>query len=273
MTATPRACKVPLDAVPARRAARSAGAVCTLGALAATASSRSAAAAANDLSIQVGFGKRGTIDPGTTTPPAFSLSVIVSGPAPEPVTIVVELPDGLRWKSAPSPTEGCIGTTRVVCKGALESGSGGAFAYWSWGVVADKPGSYEIRAAITSSDQDPNTSNNSAAFQFEVVKPGGGSGSVRASAVKLSPANPKAGSTLVASVGVTKGGSPLKPTRIACAASIGATKVKGGPKSSSGLASCLFRTPKSGKGQMMLGSISFTAGGQSLTKRFATKLR
>src|SRR6185503_6594437 len=82
--------------------------------------------------------------------------------------------------------------------------------------------------------------------------PGGGGGgggdtsaAAKASAVKLSPAKPRAGSSVVASVRVTKGGSPLRPTGIACAASIGKVKVKGASRSASGLALCLFKTPKS----------------------------
>ena len=95
---------------------------------------------------------------------------------------------------------------------------------------------------------------------------------VTAGAVKLSPAKAKAGSTLVASVRVTKGGSPVRPARIACSASVGGAKVRGGARSSSGLASCLFKTPKSGKGKTMVGSVSFTAGGQRFAKRFAARL-
>jgi hypothetical protein len=95
---------------------------------------------------------------------------------------------------------------------------------------------------------------------------------VATSAVKLSPAKPKAGSTVVASVRVTKGGSPVRPTRIACAASVGKAKTKGTPKSASGVASCLFRTPRSARGKSLTGSLSFRAGGASFTKRFATRL-
>ena len=40
----------------------------------------------------------------------------------------------------------------------------------------------------------------------------------------------------------------------------------------SGLASCLFKTPKSAKGKAMTGSIAFRAGGTAFTKRFATTL-
>jgi hypothetical protein len=64
----------------------------------------------------------------------------------------------------------------------------------------------------------------------------------------------------------------VTPTGIACAATIGKTKVNGGAKSSSGAASCLFKTPTSAKGKKMLGSVSFTAGGQSFTKRFSARL-
>ena len=77
---------------------------------------------------------------------------------------------------------------------------------------------------------------------------------------------------MVASVRVTKGGSPVRPSGIACAASIGGSKVKGGAKAASGVASCLFKTPKSAKGKAMSGSISFRAGGRAFKKRFSARL-
>ncbi|HUF75777.1 MAG TPA: hypothetical protein VMM35_05830, partial [Longimicrobiales bacterium] len=48
---------------------------------------------------------------------------------------------------------------------------------------------------------------------------GGGGTGVSASAAKLTPAKPKAGSAVTATVRVTAGGAPIRPTGIACAGS------------------------------------------------------
>jgi hypothetical protein len=48
--------------------------------------------------------------------------------------------------------------------------------------------------------------------------------------------------------------------------------MKGASKTASGVASCLFKTPKSAKGKTLLGSVSFAAGGTSFTKRFSARL-
>ncbi len=130
------------------------------------------------------------------------------------------------------------------------------------------------------SDTDTNTADNVSSITIAVSEaaPGGGSGgtgggtAVTASAVRLSPARAKAGSTVVASVRVTRGGSPVRPSRVACTASLGGAKLKGSARAASGVASCLFRTPKSAKGKRLAGSVSFRAGGTAFTKRFAARL-
>lgn len=205
-----------------------------------------------------------------------------------PVSVRLALPTGLRWGAdAPGPADGCSGDATITCaKTMTRDGAGTARASWRWGVVAASTGPYEITGSASSDEPDPNAANNTSTLRFEVTQSttgggsGGGTGSggsgttaVSASTVKLSPAKPKAGSTLVAAVRVTRGGSPVKPTGITCTATVGKTKVKGGAKSSSGLASCLFKTPKAGRGKAMLGTVSFEAGGQSFTKRFSARLR
>ena len=249
--------------------------------LAAVASS-SAAPAATDVSITLGFGQGGSVETGKTTITArsFRISVIVEASSfvPEPVRLGIRLSDGLRWGS--DPTDGCTGTAPAVCTGTTTTGSGngGNFAFWSWPIQAERTGQFEITASVEGNGLDPDTSNNTATFRFEVVSPtggGGGGGSASAvttSAVKLSPAKPKAGSTLVASVRVTKGGSAVRPSAIGCAASIGRVKVKGASNAANGVAACLFKTPRSAKGKSFAGSVSFRAGGSSFTKRFAATL-
>lgn len=263
-------------------------------ALAATTSMAGAAPTAVDLQIDIvaGTSLRATqfVPNGgsaTIVGPTFWAGVELSLITPQPASarIRFELPEGLRWgRDEPDPTEQCAATpTTGVCQSPqLQPITGGTGSGWAWEIVAARTGSFVLRAEILdASDSDPVESNNTAAVTIVVTAPstGGGSGgggtgtaSTSAGAVKLSPAKPKAGSTLVASVRVTRGGSPVKPVGIACTATVGKTKVKGGAKSSSGLASCLFRTPKAGKGKTMLGSVSFRAGGQAFAKRFSARL-
>jgi hypothetical protein len=73
-------------------------------------------------------------------------------------------------------------------------------------------------------------------------------------------------------VPVSAGGSPIRPAAVACAGSIGGTKLKGSPKAASGTASCTFRPPRAAKGKTLRGSVSFTARGTRFTKRFSAKL-
>jgi hypothetical protein len=197
------------------------------------------------------------------------------GPDPATVKVQIALPTGLHWGAdAPDPGENCTVGETSVCDSALTAQGNSSLAAMGWDVVADSTGSYTLRVQILeSSTADPDTSDNASTVTVVVTQPTSGSAALSASAVKVSPAKPKAGSRVVASVRVTRGGSPVKPTGIACAATVGKTKVKGSAKSSSGIASCLFKTPTSGKGKKMLGSVSFKAGGKSFTRRFSAGLR
>jgi subtilisin family serine protease len=94
-----------------------------------------------------------------------------------------------------------------------------------------------------------------------------------ASAAKLAPAKPKAGGAVTATVRVTAGGAPVKPTKVACKGAIGKAKVKGKPGRASGVAKCTFKTPRTAKGKKLKGSVSFTASGKRFTKRFSVRLR
>ena len=194
-----------------------------------------------------------------------------TGPDPTTVKVQIELPAGLHWgNDGPDPSEDCTVGETSVCNAALGVQGNNDEAALGWDVVADAVGSYTLKVQVVESlTSDPDTSDNASSVTVVVTQPAKPKpppklpAAVAAGAVKVSPAKPKAGSTVVASVRVTSGGSPVRPTGIACAATIGKTKVKGGAKSSSGAASCLFKTPKTGKGKTMLGSISFKAGGRA----------
>jgi hypothetical protein len=77
---------------------------------------------------------------------------------------------------------------------------------------------------------------------------------------------------VTATVGVTQGGASVKPSKVACAGSIGTAKVTGTPRAAAGSARCTYRTPRTAKGKTLKGSVSFTAGGKRFTKRFTAKL-
>jgi hypothetical protein len=89
--------------------------------------------------------------------------------------------------------------------------------------------------------------------------------------VRLSPAKPRAGSTVVASVRVTRSGAAILPRNVACAAAIGGTKVNG-PEGGQGVASCLLRTPRNARGKRLAGVVCFRADGRAFRKRFTVRL-
>lgn len=213
----------------------------------------------------------------------IGLDVASSSGVPHEITARISLPGGLRWGSdAPDPTEGCTGTAPAVCTVTMQSNPVGTVGTgWVWDVVAERVGFYEISATVESAEADPNLSNNSHTFRFEVTQAsrggggpagGGGGASVSASTVKLKPQKPKAGSVVTASVGVTAGGSPVRPIRLSCAGTVGGARLAGTPRPAAGKATCLYRTPKAARGKTLRGIIAFTAKGKKVSRRFAAKL-
>jgi hypothetical protein len=262
-----------------RRSAFLAAALLTLLGVLAASSAAFGRSTADDLSLQIQLARGGGFLQGTTTTSPFQLGFGVevdSGPL-QTFTLRVTLPDGLHWgPDGPDPTEGCAGTAPAVCVQKLEENAAGTVGGgWSWDVVADRPGPYEVTAMIQGERPDPNTSNNTDTFRFEVVASsggGGGSVSVSASAVKLTPAKPKAGSAVVASASVTADGSPVKPSKVICAGTLAGKKAIGTGTAVTGRASCRYPTPKTAKGKTLAGSLKITARGKTITKRFSTKL-
>ncbi len=262
-----------------RRSAFLAAALLTLLGVLAASSAAFGRSTADDLSLQIQLARSGGFLQGTTTTSPFQLGFGVevdSGPL-QTLTLRVTLPDGLHWgPDGPDPTEGCAGTAPAVCVQKLEENAAGTVGGgWSWDVVADRPGPYEVTATIQGERSDPNSSNNTDTFRFEVVASSGGGGgavSVSASAVKLTPAKPKAGSAVVASATVTADGSPVKPSKVVCAGTLAGKKAIGTGKALVGKATCRFPTPRSAQGKTLAGSMAITARGKTITKRFSAKL-
>ena len=202
-------------------------------------------------------------------------------------TIQLQLGEGLRWGTDyPDAADGCTSMqTTALCKSPvdLQPVTGQSSLGYYYDIIATQSGSFAYSAEIVdTADVDPVLSNNRSAITIVVNETsGGGSGgggsagggaSVRAGSVKLSPVKPKAGSTVVASVRVTKGGSAVRPVGVSCVASIGKATTKGAPTSKSGVASCRFKTPRSAKGKSLTGSISFRAGGSPFSRQFVARL-
>ena len=223
-------------------------------------SSAGASPAASNVELNVGADRSSTnptIIPNGGTATITSrdfyvfLAISLVSLTPNNATARVELSGGLRWGADnPDPTEKCSSTptTGECTTGDLQPVAGGSEAGWFWDVVAPGNGTYTFKGEITkTADTDPDMSNNASQITIVVNETtggggggwgggggGGGSAAATASAVKLSAARPRAGSTVVASVHVTRGGSPLRPSGIACPASIGGTRVRADPRRRAG---------------------------------------
>lgn len=215
----------------------------------------------------------------------FVAGIAVNNAGPDDVTVKAqfELPTGLRWGAdGPDPSEGCTEAVTTVCQVALGNAPGTnppQDSAWGWNVVADAPGSYTLKAQIVeSSTSDPDPADNSTTVTVVVTQPPPPPPrppplvKTTASAVKLLPVKPKAGALVSATVRVTAGGEPVKPTGLSCTGALAGTKIKGTPKTASGTASCRYRTPKSAKGKTLRGTVSFSARGTKFKKSFAAKL-
>jgi hypothetical protein len=264
-------------------------ALCAAAAISVGIGAAGAAPAAADLQLDIGASTNVTQNPpvtpngGSVTVTAVNFRVDVGVSlvtlTPARATVRLTLDDRLRWgaNDAPDPSEGCTSTpTTALCETPELQSSGGQSAFgWNWPVSAPGAGSYSYRAEIAqASDTDPVSGNNASAITIVVTPatPPPQPTAVAAGRPKVSPAKPKAGSVVSASVRVTAGGAAVRPTRVACAGSIGTAKVAGSARAAAGLARCTYRTPRSAKGKTLRGAVSLTARGTRFTRRFSAKL-
>jgi hypothetical protein len=187
------------------------------------------------------------------------------------------LADDLRFGSdAPDPTESCTTDGRTAeCQTPLLIGTEPASrtSGWDWDVIAAQPGSYVLRAELTqTSVLDPNVANNSASATVVVNLAAPPTAAVSASSVRLTPAKPRAGTVVTATVRVSVGGEAVRPSAVACSGAIGSVQQRGAPRAGMGTARCSYRPPRSAKGKTLRGSVSVTASGKRLTRRFSTRL-
>lgn len=232
----------------------------------------------NGQPIPVGFsGSTVTV---SSTNIRLGVQLLSNGPEAASGSFRLELPSGVRWETPPPASEGCSGDAVVTCDTGepipppppAATGFG-----WNLGaVIAPGPGTYAFRVEISaSSATDPDTTNNAIIVNVAVQPTGGGGGgsaAAIASAAKVTPAKPKAGATVVATVRVTAGGAPVRPKAVACRATLGGGTLRGTPRAASGRATCAYRTPKGAKGRTLKGAVSFSAREKRFTKRFSAKL-
>jgi hypothetical protein len=255
------------------------------------ASSAPAAPAGADLRVEIGVSKEltqnfpGVPNGGTRTIEGLDFSagfqVSLINLEPGGAKLRFQLSEGLRFGTdAPDAEEMCanLGSAAECTVPTREPILMQSTWGIGWDVVAERPGTYLLRAEIveTTTPPDPNPSDNSASATVVVTEAAGGGGgggvSVSASAVKLTPTKPKAGSVVAASVRVTAGGAPVRPARIACAGRIGNAKLDGSPRAARGTATCVYRTPRSATGRTLRGTVSFTARGQRFARRFSARI-
>ncbi len=224
----------------------------------------------------------------TVTGLAFQVGLTVDNDGGEEASARARftLPEGLRYgRDAPDATEGCTLTDRVAeCLTGVTIGTDPSrrTAVWTWDAIADRAGSYVLNAAIVqSSVADPSPANNATSATVVVRDApapggggteGGGTATVSAGAARVTPAKPRAGGLVAATVRVTAGGTAVRPGAVACSATAGGTKLTGTPRAARGSATCSFRTPRAAKGKALRGTVSFSARGTRFSKRFAVTL-
>jgi hypothetical protein len=190
------------------------------------------------------------------------------------------LPTGLRFgRDAPDPTERCVlADLTAECDSGLTVGTDPSRRtnVWVWDAVAERAGSYMVRAEVVqTSVADPDLTSNSASATI-VVRDAPSEGvegaAITVSRARVTPAKPKAGARVSATVRVRAGGTAVRPTAIVCTGTAGSTKVKGIPKAALGSASCAYRPPLSAEGKTLRGAVAFSARGTRFTKRFTARL-
>jgi hypothetical protein len=96
------------------------------------------------------------------------------------------------------------------------------------------------------------------------------------STFQTTPASPKAGGTFSASLAVTENdtGAPIKSGSVACSATVAGKAV---PLFThlvtNGVATCMWRVPKSAKGKKLTGKVTVSLRGASTSKSFTVRVR
>jgi hypothetical protein len=151
-------------------------------------------------------------------------------------------------------------------------------SYLRLSVASDTPGALVLTATVRGDQTDPNPGNNEFSQTIEVLAAGGSSGGGSSAALRVSrfartPAAPRAGRRLTATL--TVAGSAL-PTagKVTCTATVRGTRLR--PivrRYRAGAATCAWNVPPNAKGARLIGSMALAAGGRTLSRRFSATVR
>ena len=228
-----------------------------------------------------GVDARATLEPAGAAPVAgkqfrvvASIEALPPPPASSPpfdFTATFTLATGLQLVKVSQTYNAARCTTSgssTTCSGRVIGGDKYAESY-QLDLKAARPGPYDIRSVVRVDGQtDTNPSNNSAELSVTV-----GEAAVAVSSFRFSPAPPKAGRAFQATLLLARAGTPTRPDRVTCWASVGGRPITGRPVRLANGARCLWTLAPSAKGKALAGSISATAGGKNLTRRFAATVR
>ena len=160
---------------------------------------------------------------------------------------------------------------------------GGTYAFWSWRVISAEPGNYVITASATSPEADPDLSNNSRTFAFQVAPPisGGGGGEWWWRWRQLGDGESgEALPSAAESRHVRHGHGTADERRLRCAtepcdmcSESRDNDPQGQGQGGEGSASCTFKPPASAKGEGLHGTVTVSALGKTIRRTFSVGLR
>jgi hypothetical protein len=157
----------------------------------------------------------------------------------------------------------CNVGAQVTCTGSVIGGTIDSDAYRL--DLRAVPGSHTVRSAVRVEGQtDTDPANNTAELNLTVRE-----AAVAVSAFRLSPSPPRAGRALQATLLLGRGATPVRPDRVACKIALSGKALAGRSVRLANGGRCLWTLPASVKGKRLAGSIAATAGGKTLTRRFA----
>jgi hypothetical protein len=228
-----------------------------------------------------GVDARATLEPAGAAPVAgqqfrvvASIEALPPPPASSPpfdFTTTFTLAAGLQLVKVSQTYNAARCTTSgssTTCSGRVIGGDKYAESY-QLDLKAARPGPYEIKSVIRVDGQtDTNPGNNSAELSVMV-----GEAAVAVSSFRLSPAPPRAGRALQATLLLARAGAPTRPDRVTCRATVGGRALIGRAVRLANGARCLWTLPATAKSKRVAGSISATAGGRTLNRSFTASVR
>jgi hypothetical protein len=152
----------------------------------------------------------------------------------------------------------CTVAAQVTCTGSVIGGTIDSDAYRL--DVRGRSGT-QTMAAKVSAEGDINPANDAAELVLTIRE-----GAVSVAGFRLSPA--RAGRALQATLLLARGGAPVRPDRVSCAAAAAGARLAGRALRLANGGRCLWTLSTSTRGKRIAGSISATSGGKIFTRRF-----